>query len=70
VVHCIPSTFYKSSTQSESIYLHNISHLEKANTLGIIPNGIKVFTKDNQSLRFIVYKRNKLIQEIELLIKK
>ena len=54
----------------ETIFLRDITSVEKTNTLGIIPNGLKVTTTQKE-YRFVVKKRNlwlvKINQQIETL---
>ena len=54
----------------ETIFLRDITSVGKTNTLGIIPNGLKVTTTQKE-YRFVVKKRNlwlvKINQQIETL---
>ncbi len=47
----------------ETILLGDITRVEKTNTLGIVPNGIKVITA-NKEYRFVVKKRNQWLAKI------
>lgn len=38
-----------------------ISKIAKRNTLGIVPNGISIFTKDGFEHKFVIYNRNSVI---------
>lgn len=37
----------------------------KRNTLGIIPNGMSIFTKDNYEHKFVIYHRNSVIEFLQ-----
>ena len=56
--------------QEETIELADIERVEKSNTLGLIPNAVKVITADGE-FRFVVLNRKRWIEkirhEIELL---
>lgn len=38
-----------------------IATITKRNTLGIVPNGISIFTKDNFEHKFVIYNRKSVI---------
>ena len=40
----------------------DIQDVKKRNTLGIVPNGISVYTKDNFEHKFVIYNREDVIE--------
>lgn len=40
---------------------NQIQDVNKRNTLGIVPNGISIFTKDGVEHKFVIYNREKII---------
>jgi hypothetical protein len=50
--------------QEETIELADIECVEKANTLGLVPNGFKVVTADAE-FRFVVSRRTRWIGKIQ-----
>lgn len=42
-----------------------IIKVAKRNTLGIIPNGISIFTKDNFQHKFVIYNRKSVIEFLQ-----
>lgn len=55
--------FMNIQKEEEIIYLKEIEEVKKVNTLGIIPNALKVVTKQTE-YKFVVKKRNRWIDEI------
>ena len=53
----------------ETIFLRDITSVEKTNTLGIIPNGVKV-TTEQKEYKFVVKKRNLWLMKINQQIEK
>jgi len=55
---------HKLNVQKSTIKIEysQISKIEKSNTLGIIPNGLKITTKDNQEYKFVINSRSKIIE--------
>ncbi len=39
-----------------------IAEVKKRNTLGIIPNGMSIITKDNKIHKFVIYNRSNVIK--------
>lgn len=52
-------------TGNTRIEYKNISAIQKSNTLGIVPNGMLVFTKDGVKHRFVINNRKKVIEFLE-----
>lgn len=52
-------------TGDTRIEYKNISTIQKSNTLGIVPNGMLVFTKDGMKHRFVINNRKKVIEFLE-----
>lgn len=52
-------------TGNTRIEYENISAIQKSNTLGIVPNGMLVFTKDGVKHRFVINNRKKVIEFLE-----
>lgn len=52
-------------TGNTRIEYDQISSVAKSNTLGIVPNGILVFTKDGFKHRFVINNRKKVIAFLE-----
>ena len=52
-------------TGSISIPYNYVSHVEKRNTLFIVPNGISVFTLDGAKHKFVVWNRGEIISFIQ-----
>lgn len=42
-----------------------IVKVTKRNTLGIVPNGISIFTNDNFEHKFVIYHRNSVIEFLQ-----
>ena len=52
-----------------TIRLTDIKELKARKTLGIIPNKIRIVTKDNELFKFVVFKRDDWIRAIEQAIR-
>ena len=52
-------------TGNTRIEYDQISSVAKSNTLGIVPNGMLVFTKDGFKHRFVINNRKKVIAFLE-----
>ncbi|MGO0059497.1 GRAM domain-containing protein [Brevibacillus fluminis] len=48
-------------TKPLEIGIHEITAVEKRNSLFIVPNGIKIVVKHGQAYKFVVWKREELI---------
>lgn len=57
-------------TGDTTINIQDISAISLTNTLGIVPNGLLIKTKQGTEFRFVVSQRNKTYQLITELIKK
>jgi hypothetical protein len=57
---------HKINIQKEplELFINEILKIEKRNTLGIVPNGIKLTLKTGTVFNFVIWKRNKLIKFI------
>jgi len=62
LLHFVPHAI-NIQKDEEIIYLRDIMRVEKINTLGIIPNGFKV-TTTQQEYRFVVRKKDQWIAKI------
>lgn len=40
----------------------DIQHVTKRRTMGVVPNGISVYTKDNFEHKFVIYNREDVIE--------
>lgn len=49
-------------TGETRIEYSQITKIAKRNTLGIVPNGISIFTKDNFEHKFVINNRNSVIE--------
>lgn len=52
-------------TGEQRIEYSEIIMISKRNTLGIVPNGISIFTKDGFEHKFVVNKRNDVMEFLE-----
>lgn len=57
-------------TGETRIEYRDIQSLSKRNTLGFVPNGLSVFTKDGFEHKFVIYHRKAVMQFLESRIKK
>jgi len=46
------------------ILIEQIAEIKKRNTLGIVPNGISIVTKDGAKYKFVLWRRSKIIDFI------
>lgn len=51
-------------TGSTEIPINQITSIKKRNTLGLVPNGILVETRDGMQYKFVVWNREKIIDFI------
>lgn len=62
-------TFYPHAINiqraEEQIDYCNIKEVKKRNTLGLVPNGIAIVTKDGHEHKFVVYDRSSLIEFLQ-----
>lgn len=56
---------YNIQTGETSIDYKQIDTIENTKTLGVVPNGILITTKDDIKYRFVVNNRSKIINFIE-----
>lgn len=52
-------------TGETTILYNDIVEVRKANSMGIIPNGMIVVTKEGQQYKFVVNQRNKIVDFLE-----
>ncbi len=63
-INFLPHSVNFGSKQPIKIPKSNIESAELYNTFFVIPNGVKVTTKDNQTYKFIVNGRKQILQDI------
>lgn len=51
-------------TGTTEILIEQIAEVKKRNTLGIVPNGISIVTKDGAKYKFVLWRRSKIIDFI------
>lgn len=54
-------------TGTTEIIMEQIAKVEKRNTLGIVPNGMSIITKDGTEHKFVLWNRSRII---DLIIKR
>lgn len=57
-------------TGEQTIEYSQMVKIAKRNTLGIVPNGISVFTKDGFEHKFVIFNRNSVIEFLNSKIEK
>lgn len=60
---------FNIQTGSTVVLIEDIKEVKKRNTLGIVPNGISITTKDDKKYKFVVWNREKLIEFLNQRIK-
>lgn len=51
-------------TGTTEILIEQIAEVKKRNTLGLVPNGISIITKDEIEYKFVLWNRSKIIDFI------
>lgn len=57
---------FNIQTGTTEILIEQIAEVKKRNTLGIVPNGISVITKDESGYKFVLWNRSKIIDFINI----
>lgn len=52
---------FNIQTGITEIYFSQIAEVKKRNTMGIVPNGMSVITKDGVEFKFVLWNRTKII---------
>ena len=67
LIHYSHAINFKLKRRISAISLKDVLNVEKVNTMGIVPNGMKVITKE-KNYKFVVNGRSKWIEKINKLI--
>lgn len=59
------SHYFNIKTGDTRIEYIQIDNVKKRNTLGIIPNGISIYTRDGLEHKFVIYNREQVIEYIQ-----
>lgn len=59
---------FNVQTGDTRIGLDEISDIQKCNTLGIVPNGLRIITRQGQVHQFVLWGRNSVIACLKVLI--
>lgn len=55
---------FNIQTGTIEILIEQIAEVKKRNTLGIVPNGMSIITKDGIKYKFVLWRRSKIIDFI------